>query len=614
MSSATAILKAMSAPCPTTRRGYGMQMHSSAKTGQFLYCNGKNVILRSLADPSACDVFSDHKCNVSVAKFSPNGEWVASGDSRGRVLVWGTKSKLIKAEVNVCRDVLDLAWSDDGKRIVAVGDGTDSFAKAFLWDSGSTVGDITNHSKRILSVDIRQVRPYRVATASEDRQVNFYQGPPFRFDKMFDRHTRFPNQVRFSPDGNHLVSVGSDKSIFVFDGKTGDFVKDIADAGNAPGAHTGSIWSLSWAPNSTHILTVSGDSTAKIWNVVDGTVVQTFPFPSDGTSSHQQVGALWHDDDTLVTVSLSGAINFLDRANPGKPRRVLHGHSVPVSSMEVDGARGVIYSGDNLGSVFRWNPATGDNQELTDVGDGAKNVSALAIARDSHALRSAAFDDILRSTPDGAPSLAGEGGVAIAGQPVAIAAGAKDLTVIVTRKKTLVVVVGNAEACTVQLSFMPTDVALSPDEAEIAVSGDKLVHLFSLAKNQAAPLKTLAKHMDLTACVAYSPDGRLLVSGDNQRGIYIWDRSTGEVTNPSGWRYHAAKVTTACFSPSSNLLATGSVDQSVLVWTDLTSFDPNRIKIDPAHVGGVSHVRFLNDKTVVSTGDDRAIKVWDLPN
>lgn len=52
-----------------------------------------------------------------------------------------------------------------------------------MWDTGSSVGDLSGHGKAIQSCDIRQVRPYRVATGSEDFTVNWFEGPPFKFNK-----------------------------------------------------------------------------------------------------------------------------------------------------------------------------------------------------------------------------------------------------------------------------------------------------------------------------------------------------------------------------------------------------------------------------------------------
>lgn len=55
------------------------------------------------------------------------------------------------------------------------------FGAVFLWDSGSSVGEVSGHAKLINSVDIRQKRPYRLATASDDTCGSFYEGPPFKF-------------------------------------------------------------------------------------------------------------------------------------------------------------------------------------------------------------------------------------------------------------------------------------------------------------------------------------------------------------------------------------------------------------------------------------------------
>lgn len=55
------------------------------------------------------------------------------------------------------------------------------FGAVFLWDSGSSVGEVSGHAKLINSVDIRQKRPYRLATASDDTCGSFFEGPPFKF-------------------------------------------------------------------------------------------------------------------------------------------------------------------------------------------------------------------------------------------------------------------------------------------------------------------------------------------------------------------------------------------------------------------------------------------------
>ncbi|ELK35518.1 Pyrin [Myotis davidii] len=51
----------------------------------------------------------------------------------------------------------------------------------FLWDSGSSVGEITGHNKVINSMDIKQTRPYWLVTGSEVNCAAFFEGPPFKF-------------------------------------------------------------------------------------------------------------------------------------------------------------------------------------------------------------------------------------------------------------------------------------------------------------------------------------------------------------------------------------------------------------------------------------------------
>ena len=57
----------------------------------------------------------------------------------------------------------------------------DRFGNVFLWDSGSSVGNVTGHSKAINAVDYKPTRPFRICTASEDSDVGFFEGPPFKF-------------------------------------------------------------------------------------------------------------------------------------------------------------------------------------------------------------------------------------------------------------------------------------------------------------------------------------------------------------------------------------------------------------------------------------------------
>ena len=50
--------------------------------------SGKSIFLRSLDDPSTCKQYVSHTAQTTVARFSPSGYYVASGDVSGSVKVW----------------------------------------------------------------------------------------------------------------------------------------------------------------------------------------------------------------------------------------------------------------------------------------------------------------------------------------------------------------------------------------------------------------------------------------------------------------------------------------------------------------------------------------------
>ena len=98
-----------------------------------LYTNGKNVIIRDLKNPGLCDVYTDHGYAATVARFSPNGEWIASADAAGHVRVWASHTlgcdPVLKAEHQpLSGSIDDMQWSADGQRIVVCGEGKGTFA------------------------------------------------------------------------------------------------------------------------------------------------------------------------------------------------------------------------------------------------------------------------------------------------------------------------------------------------------------------------------------------------------------------------------------------------------------------------------------------------------
>ncbi|XVF02822.1 hypothetical protein REPUB_Repub04eG0207400 [Reevesia pubescens] len=316
---------------PTTERGRGILISGYHKSNSILYCNGRSVFIRYLDRPLDVAVYGDHSYPVPVARYSPNGEWIASADVSGTVRIWGTHNDFVlKNEFKVLSGRIDdLQWSPDGLRIVASGDGKGkSFVRAFMWDSGTTVGEFDGHSKRVLSCHFKPTRPFRIATCGEDFLVNFYEGPPFKFKlshcllplvlricfMICGELSNFVNCIRFSPDGSKLISISSDKKGIIYDAKTGETIGELS----SEDGHTGSIYAVSWSADSKHVLAVSADKTAKIWEIFEdgnGKVEKMLDCPGYGEFLYiSDCGVAEHIDIGSQLKDLSHAINSPDLA------------------------------------------------------------------------------------------------------------------------------------------------------------------------------------------------------------------------------------------------------------------------------------------------------------
>lgn len=71
----------------------------------------------------------------------------------------------------------------------------------------------------------------------------------------------------------------------------------------------------------------------------------------------------------MLTVSLSGFINYLDVDNPSKPLRVIKGHNKPITALTLSEDRSSIYTASHDGFVTKWNAANGENERI----EGIKN-------------------------------------------------------------------------------------------------------------------------------------------------------------------------------------------------------------------------------------------------
>jgi WD40 repeat protein/mono/diheme cytochrome c family protein len=157
-------------------------------------------------------------------------------------------------------------------------------------------------------------------------------------------------------------------------------------------------------------------------------------------------------------------------------------------------------------------------------------------------------------------------------------------------------------------SDLVTSVAFAPDgRRALSASLEQEVYLWDLDKG--TPIKDFAFHEDANYLngVAFSADGsRCLVCAG--RTIHLADVKTGKTLR--SFPGHGGWVVAAVFSPDGKRVLSGSDDRTVRLWDAETG---QAVKTFQGHEGGVKSVAFSADgRRVLSGGNDATVRLWDL--
>ena len=114
-------------------------------------------------------------------------------------------------------------------------------------------------------------------------------------------------------------------------------------------------------------------------------------------------------------------------------------------------------------------------------------------------------------------------------------------------------------------------------------------------------------HAERVTSIAFSPDGKQLVSSSNDKTFKLWDVATDtELRTFSG---HSGSVTSVAFSPDGRqIVSSGWKDQTLVLWDAQSG---SKLQTFSGHSGGVCCVAYAaNGQLIASSGED-GVRVWD---
>ena len=384
----------------------------------------------------------------------------------------------------------------------------------------------------------------RIATSSPD-QVNVWDASTPKPYELKDPNNHVLPEFTVSPPAGLFTAVafgpGSRIATGMSDGTT--VVWKLSTDGAKPiltlAGHEAAVGAVDFSPDGMRLITSSDDATVKVWDITPGGGgSEWLTLPGAGGLAYSP------DGSRLAIGSEDGGVVVYDAAS-GRRSLVLHGHKGRVNALAFDPSGSMLASaGFADGTARIWDAESGTELTTVDLSRFQKPSTGPARRCGLHPLGLKQVFDVAFS-PDG--NMLTTGGWFGPSSTLMWDPATGELRRILAQ---------GADSW----DQWGRSVDVSPDGKLVAGEGREGVFVWSVEDGRLAA-RIEQQQVD---ALAFSPDGRRLVTGSLGGNVDVWEARTGrQLDSLSG---NLGQVLDLAFSPDGNRVATSSTDGTVRLW------------------------------------------------